>query len=146
MPTLSIWTSISRSIWITHAFLVRHVGGTSGAFTEELTIVQYEMPDDDYLLTQVAYYLLPVVICVTADIAPGSTPLWMVVSTEASAIGQANNQARHGNLAISGLTLNAASCPTDVTCPCCLLQLPGLRIVCIRCQPISARCRWPCST
>ena len=51
-----------------------------------MTFVKYMMPDDDdYPLTQVADYVLPVTSTSNADIAPGSTLLWAVV----------DNQARH---------------------------------------------------
>jgi hypothetical protein len=42
------------------------------------------MPDDDqYLLTQVADYLLPVSVGTGADIAANSTLLWMPVDYQA---------------------------------------------------------------
>ena len=38
--------------------------------------------DDDYALTLVAEYLLPINSATSMDIAPGSTLLWMVASNQ----------------------------------------------------------------
>ena len=56
--------------------------------------MQYAMPDDnDYALTPVAEYLLPVGTSASADIAQGSTLFWMVV----------NNQVWRAKVAFAGV-------------------------------------------